>query len=106
MSAFMLYHEPRDYRPSDSYLAEHELDCDVFDEDVLEDEEYNYEDDYEIMTMPRTCHNCGCSFTLNQALYDYSYCLSQTYMDFSPYGSVCSGEYCGGCAAEMWEDEL
>ena len=46
MSAFMLYHEPRDYRPSDSYLAEHELDCDVFDEDTLEDEEYNYEDDY------------------------------------------------------------
>ena len=104
MGAFMLYKYPRDYRPSDSYLASHSLDCDVYDEDTLQDEEYNYEDDYEIMTMSRTCSNCGRGFTLDQALYDYSFILSQTYIGFPPYEEICSGEYCGGCAAEMYEE--
>ena len=36
MGAFILYKFPRNYRPSDSYLANHPLDCDVYDEDTLE----------------------------------------------------------------------
>ena len=104
MGAFMIYHYPRDCRPSDSYLATHSLDCDVYDPDVLEDEDYNYEDDYEIMTMDRTCHVCGRHYTLDEALYDYMVILSQTCDDFLPYEEICFGDYCGACAAEEYEN--
>ncbi len=60
MGRFYLYGDA--LRPSDSYLAEHPLEFDEYDD---EHEDYDIEDDTEAYTMARVCEECGEIFHLD-----------------------------------------
>lgn len=93
MGRFMLYDGT--VRPSDSYLATHELPDLNLDEDWYNDD-YNVEDDDEILDMSRTCEKCGRSFTIREAMSEYS-----DHIDWPYYESEFEGEVCGYCAIEI-----
>lgn len=105
MSRFMQYTSPDDVRPSDSYLSMHPItDVDVYDPDVWFDDNYDLDDDIEILTMPRVCSKCGCTFTIEDAEDEYYQILSMHHSDFRLYRDDYEGEYCGACAAEDFEE--
>ena len=86
-----------DIGPSDSYLETHRLTDYDPDSDWYNDE-YNVEEDDEILYMQRTCDKCGCTFTLYEAMSDFA-----DRIDGIKYSQEYSGEYCGNCAADMLE---
>ena len=96
MGRFYLYHG--EVRPSDSYLASHHL-PDLEPDDWYHDD-YGVEDDDEVYFAPRICDRCGCSFTLSEAMSVFS-----DRIDWPPYGEEFVGEYCGDCAAEIYNEK-
>ncbi len=86
-----------DVRPSDSYLANHDLD---YDSDDWFNDDYDVEDDVEVLYETRTCNRCGCSFTLYEAMSRYS-----DRIGYQRYGYDFVGEYCGDCAADITEGQ-
>lgn len=97
MGRFMLYNG--DVRPSDSYLATHVLPG--YEPDDWYNDDYDVEDDEEILYMPRTCKECLCTFTLYEAMSDYA-----DRIDWPPYTEDNIGEYCGNCAADRTEEQF
>ena len=97
MSRYMLYHGT--VRPSDSYLASHP-DFE-YDEDDWFSDEYNVEDDDEILYMTRTCEECGCTFNIYDAMSEYA-----DHISWPSYITEFEGEYCGACAAEKIEEKF
>ena len=98
MGRFMLYNG--DLRPSDSYLASHELSGYDPEVDTWHDD-YDVEDDDEILYEPRTCEMCGASFTIYDAMSDYG-----DRIDWPGYTEACRGELCGNCAADRTESKF
>lgn len=97
MSRFMLYHGT--VRPSDSYLNTHP-DFEYDENDWFSDE-YDLEDDDEILYMPRTCEKCGCTFTIYEAMSRYA-----DRIDWPSYIQEYEGEYCGDCAADITDSKF
>lgn len=94
MSRYFLYYD--DLRPSDSYLASHP--DFVYNPDDWYSDDYDLDEDDEILHMSRTCKECGCSFTLEEAINDYCW----RFESFR-YENEFEGEYCGHCAADITE---
>jgi len=96
MSRFVLYYG--DLRPSDSYLASHpEF---HYDSDDWFDDDYDIEDDDEIMYMSRTCDVCGRTFTLYDAMSEYA--GREPGLSYLP---EFDGSLCGHCAADKTDEE-
>ena len=94
MGRFMQYNGT--VRPSDSYLRQHpNFEYDEYD---WFSDDYDIEDDNEILYMNRTCQKCGASFTIYEAMSEYADRVS-----YPSYIQEYEGEYCGSCAAEETE---
>lgn len=94
MSRYMLYGDT--LRPSDSYLRAHP-DFD-YEPDTWFSDDYDLENDEEILNMSRQCKKCGCSFTVSEAIRDFASRISG-----ASYAKEYEGEYCGNCAADKYE---
>lgn len=97
MSRYMIYKDA--VRPSDSYLLSHPNFH--YDPEEWFDDDYDLDEDLEVLTIPRTCDRCGCSFTIEQAIVDYS-----ARIDFPYYALQFIGDLCGNCAADSIEKKF
>ena len=89
-----------DLRPSDDYLASHEL-PDYEPGDDWFNDSYDVEDDPTVLYEQRTCEKCGKTFNLYDAMSEYADRIS-----WPDYGYECAGEYCGNCAADIMDEKF
>ena len=88
------------FKPSDDYLKNHKLKG--YQDGDVENDDYDVEDDVEALTCSRTCSKCGRTFTLEEAMGDYSYHFNSDLDYLSDY----CGDICGDCAIEDMERKI
>ena len=66
---------------------------------ALDNPDYNVEDDFDTMHETRTCEQCHCSFTLDEAFSTFYEHIGISYRS-----AGYTGELCGDCAADDYND--
>ena len=70
---------------------------------VSDNAEYSIEDDPEELQKSYVCDNCGCTFTMEEAIDDYG---DRFNGDLSYISCRHAGDLCGNCAADKTEAEM
>ena len=68
-------------------------------ERAYDDPDYDVENDEEAMQQTYTCDECGCTFTLEEAIYDFAVRIDG--ITYRGSGYCC--DLCGNCAADKVE---